>query len=106
MHVISLHFYKLVLFAFLSLADLILTWQLLQLSGGRIYESNPIANIFLTNFGWLGLVIFKLEIVVLVEFLAVLISRYRPAIGGRILAFGCLTLTAVVLYSSSLLGKV
>jgi hypothetical protein len=106
MHARSLHFFKLLLFAFLSLTDLLLTWHLVESGGGRVYESNPIANIFLTNFGWLGLVIFKLEIVVLVEFLALFISRYRPAIGGRILAFGCLTLTGVVLYSYSLLGKV
>jgi hypothetical protein len=90
---------KLVLFVILSFIDLYLTWRLVSLSGGCVYESNPIANWWLKSLGWLGLGIFKFSTMSMVATLTVIISRYRPRIGGLVLTFGCTTLSAVVLYS-------
>jgi hypothetical protein len=94
---------KQLLFSTLSLADLGLTWFLLHQAGARAHESNPVASLWLASFGWLGLVGFKLGIVLLVAALAQVVSRERPRAAGRILAFGCSTLLIVLLYSGSLM---
>ena len=96
------HSRKLALFATLSLADLALTRFLLERGGGAAYESNPVAAWWLATFGWAGLAGFKLALVGLVVGLALVVSRYRPRAGGRLLAFGCSALLAVVLYSGFL----
>jgi hypothetical protein len=93
---------KLALFAALSLADLALTWLLLERSGGRAYESNPVAAWWLLSFGWAGLAGFKFAVAGVVAGLALVVSRSRPRAGGRVLAFGCSALLAVVLYSGFL----
>ena len=93
---------KLALFAALSLADFALTRFLLERGGGAAYESNPVAAWWLTTFGWAGLAGFKLALVGLVVGLALVVSRYRPRAGGRVLAFGCSALLGVVLYSGFL----
>ena len=95
---------KLVLFATLSLADLALTRFLLERAGGSAYESNPVAAWWLSSFGWPGLAGFKLAVILLAAALAVIVSRRRPRAGGRVLAFGCSALLAVVLYSGALAG--
>ncbi len=100
----TLHLRKLILFKALSLADLVLTWHLLQHGKGNVYESNPIANAWLSWYGWIGLVIFKLVAVFFVACLCVVISFYRPRAGGRVLIFACSILAMVILYSCSLLG--
>jgi hypothetical protein len=97
---------KLLFFAALSLADLSLTCLLLQGGGGRAYESNPVAAWWLSRFGWAGLAAFKLTLTVLVASLALAVSRRRPHAGGRVLAFGCSALLAVVLYSACLVSRV
>lgn len=94
-----LHGGKLFLFSLLSLADLGLTLHLLRQSGGRVYESNPVAGAWLDAFGWAGLVGFKVMMVLLVAGLCAVISRYRPAAGGRVLNLGCLATGTVVAYS-------
>ncbi len=100
------HFGKLFVFALLSFADLFLTWHLLEQGTGQVYESNPIARWWLEQHGWLGLVLFKLGVVVVVAGLALLISRYRPRAGGCVLTFACSAVALVVLYSSSLAGYI
>jgi hypothetical protein len=97
---------KLCLFVVLSLADLALTWVLLERSEGRACESNPVAAWWLARFGWAGLAGFKVAIVLLVAGLALLLARRLPDAAGRVLAFGCAALLAVVLYSGFLVQGV
>ena len=100
----AFHPRKLFLFTSLNLADLFLTYQLLENGEGRVYESNPIAEAWLARYGWAGLVVFKLAGVLLVTGLCLFISLHRPRASGLVLVFSCTVLTAVVLYSCCLLG--
>ena len=70
MKVYALHPGKLSLFLFLSLTDLFLTWRLLLQSHGQVYESNPIADWWLSNYGWSGLAAFKIAMALSVAVLA------------------------------------
>lgn len=90
------------LFALLSLADLVLTWWLLNHAGSLVYESNPVAGWCLATAGWFGLVAFKVGLVALVLGLVALVGRSRPRIGRTVLTFGCAVLVLVVGYSSVL----
>jgi hypothetical protein len=90
---------KLALFALLSVADLFMTWQLVQASDGKVYESNPVANAWLASFGWTGLTIFKGLAILLVAGTAVYVSWHRPRTGGRLLIFACGATAFVVVYS-------
>lgn len=98
----SAHPRKQLLFVLLSLADLLLTWWLLDHSRGQVYERNPIALWWLTHHGWLGMIAFKASVVLLVLGLAAIISRSRPRSGGFVLRFACSALLLVVFYSASL----
>jgi hypothetical protein len=95
---------KLVLFALLSVTDFLLTWKLLQHTGGLVqaYESNPLASWCLAAHGWLGLAAFKGCMVCLVSTLCVVIAAYRPRTGARVLQFACLALASVSIYSGYL----
>lgn len=93
---------KLGLFAFLSLADLGLTWYLLRHSDGAVYEGNPVARRFLLAYGWAGLAVFKAALVLLTAGICLAIARRRPRAAGHVLTFACATLAGVVLYSCSL----
>jgi hypothetical protein len=93
---------KLALYGTLSFADFYLTYRLLQQGGGHVYEGNPIANAWLAAYGWSGLLVFKLMAVVLVATAAMFISVTRPQTAGRLLAFACLTVSVVVVYSTYL----
>jgi hypothetical protein len=97
--VVNLHIAKLTLFNLLSGADLLLTWRLMRRGDGLVYECNPIASASLSCFGWTGLVAFKVAMMGIIGFLAILISIHRPRASGRILVFGCVVTAAVVLYS-------
>jgi hypothetical protein len=94
-----LHYRKLLAYGILSVLDLLLTWRLVQASGGQIYESNPVASAWLSSYGWQGLILFKASMVVLIGVVVLLISLHRPDYGGRILIFACSVTAAVVLYS-------
>jgi hypothetical protein len=93
---------KQALFVLLSLADLALTCWLLGRSGGQVYEANPVASWWLTQHGAAGLACFKGAVVLLVLGLAVVISRSRPCVAGRVLGFGCASLVVVLGYSATL----
>jgi hypothetical protein len=97
-----LHLRKLLLFAGLSLADLVLTWLLVRRSNGTVYEGNPVAGWWLNHHGWLGLAVFKGGIVLLVAVLTLLISRSRPRFGGLLLGFACSIVAGVLVYSVTL----
>jgi hypothetical protein len=94
---------SLCLFAILSLADLSLTWFLLNYSGGKIYESNPIASAWLASYGWAGLIIYKVMGLLLVGGVATFISLRQPETGKRVLTFAICALAAVTVYSYYLL---
>lgn len=98
--------YHLLFFAFLSVCDLTLTWWLLTCHGDWVYESNPVANWFLTIFGWTGITVFKLVMVAVVLVCACRISRRRPRLAKRVLTGGCLVLAGVVFYSCCLAKSV
>jgi hypothetical protein len=97
---------KLCLFAALSVADLALTWFLLEQPGGGAYERNPVAAWCLAHFGWAGLAVFKLGSVLLAVGLVLFVARRRRQTAGRVLTFGCAALLAVLLYSGSLVARV
>lgn len=96
---------KLALFAMLGLADLALTLALIHQSQGRVYESNPIAGAWLASYGSAGLALFKLLAMSVVGASALMVSRYRPRAGGRLLQLACGITGAVVCYSVMLLGQ-
>jgi hypothetical protein len=88
----------LILFGLLSLADLVLTCWLLGQPSGQFYEANPVARWWL-RFGPAGLAGYKATMVLLVAGLSTLIARQRPRAAGGVLAFGCSSTAAVVVYS-------
>jgi hypothetical protein len=100
------HCLKVALFVLLSLGDLFLTWSLLRHGTGSVYESNPIANLWLESYGWWGLAAFKLSLTLLVASVAFIAYRHRPVLARRFANFACLTLTLVVGYSGFLLWQV
>jgi uncharacterized PurR-regulated membrane protein YhhQ (DUF165 family) len=56
----------------------------------------------MARFGIAGLAAFKGNMVVIIAALILCVARYRPRTAQRIVAFGCCTLLAVVLYSGVL----
>ena len=95
---------RLLIFGTLSFLDLALTYHLLQRGGGRVYESNPVANAWLSSYGWIGLALFKLLTMGLVIVVAVVLSARRPRAATSILTFACSAVALVVVYSCSLAG--
>jgi hypothetical protein len=93
------HLTQFIVFTALNVADLALTWFLLERSGGHCYEANPVASWLLVSFGWAGLAGFKLASIVVVAALVLMVSRTRPRTAGGILNFGCSVLVGVVFYS-------
>jgi hypothetical protein len=96
---------RFILFVLLSLADLYLTGALLQKGHGKIYEGNPIAGAWLSEYGWPGLVVFKVGALAIVSIVVVFLAVYRPSTGRRLLTFGCSVLALVALYSVYLLNS-
>jgi hypothetical protein len=93
------HPVRLTLYTVLSVADLGLTYALIQQGQGEVYESNPIAEAWLSSYGWTGLAVYKLVIILIVAAVAAFVSISRPRTGGHILTFACLAVAAVVSYS-------
>src|SRR5437660_12382327 len=93
------HPVRLSLFVLLSVADLCLTYALILHGDGEVYESNPIAEAWLSSYGWTGLALYKLAIILIVATLAAVISLSRPRTGGHVLSFACMAVAGVVCYS-------
>ncbi|HEV3118734.1 MAG TPA: DUF5658 family protein [Gemmataceae bacterium] len=93
------HLLRLGIFATLSIIDLALTYRLIRVGGGYIYESNPFANEWLQRFGWRGLAAYKIMAMALVAIIAIYVSVSRPRVGSRLLNFACLVVCVVVVYS-------
>lgn len=102
----KLHPLALVSYVVLGLADLGLTLYLLRVSGGRVYESNPLAGAWLSAYGSVGLAIFKALAMVLFAGCAALISLRHPQAGRRLLTAGCAITAGVVVYSVVLVGMI
>lgn len=99
MRVNIFHPVRLTLYGVLSVADLGLTYALIQQGNGEVYESNPIAEAWLSSYGWTGLALYKLVIILIVAAVAAFVSLSRPRTGGHILSFACLAVALVVSYS-------
>jgi Domain of unknown function (DUF5658) len=93
---------RLSLFLALSAADLLLTYFLLRHSSGEVYESNPVANWWLSAYGWAGLVVFKTAAVALAVGLLLVVAWRRPHLGRFLATFACLAVSLVVAYSASM----
>jgi hypothetical protein len=93
------------LFFLFSIIDFCLTFMLIRQSGGRIFEGNPIASAWLADYGWGGLVIYKLIAILGVATLIIIISGRRPRTAVALAAYACLAAGCVVLYSQTLLPK-
>jgi hypothetical protein len=100
------HSGKLLLFTVLSLADLILTWYLLQHGDGDVYEANPVADWWLSAWGWPGLVSFKVLMVSVVGGVVAAISLRHPVLAGKVLTFACTAVAGVLFYSCTLVRQV
>jgi hypothetical protein len=93
----------LIIFTTLSLIDLVQTWVLMDEQAGRIYEGNPLARHLLEHYGWQGLIVFKILVILTVITAVGLLMRYRPGTSALVTIFGCLVLLAVTFYSRQLL---
>src|SRR5437763_11781071 len=90
------------LFVFLSVLDLALTWHLLRAGNGAVYEANWVAGGILSHFGFTGLALYKVLLVALVATLLCIVAAYRPRAARRLAAFACAAVGAVVIYSVAL----
>ena len=96
------------LFVIASVLDVMMTYLLLAWVAGPdgralFYESNPVARYVLDGWGVRGIVFFKFANVAFVETIAHLVALKRIELARRLLEFGTLVVSAVVLYSMVLL---
>ncbi len=96
------------LFLIVSVLDVLMTCLLLEdLTGvaGRtiFYESNPVARFFFVHWHLSGIVYFKFGMVAFIEVLAHLVALKNVPVGRRLLEFGTLAVSVVVIYSMLLL---
>jgi len=96
------------LFLIVSVLDVMMTYLLLKDVGGVagrtiFYESNPVARYFLEGWGLRGIVYFKFAMVAIVEVIAHVVALKHMTLARRLLEFGTLSASAVVIYSMYLL---
>ena len=95
-------------FVLVSLLDLFMTFLLLYFSNREmmrnvIVESNPVAQYFISGWGTLGLVWFKIGMVTLIVLAAQGVATRRPAVAQVVLNGATLFVGGVVAYSTLLL---
>ncbi len=95
-------------FVLVSLLDLFMTFLLLYFSNrgmmrNVVVESNPVAQYFLSGWGTLGLVWFKIGMVTLIVLAAQGAATRRPAVAQVVLNGATLFVGGVVAYSTLLL---
>jgi hypothetical protein len=95
-------------FVLVSLLDLFMTFLLLYFSNrgmmrNVVFESNPVAQYFLSGWGTLGLVWFKIGMVTLIVLAAQGAATRRPAVAQVVLNGATLFVGGVVAYSTLLL---
>jgi len=91
-----------------SLLDLFMTFLLLYFSNrgmmrNVVVESNPVAQYFISGWGTLGLVWFKIGMVTLIVLAAQGVATRRPAVAQVVLNGATLFVGGVVAYSTLLL---
>lgn len=91
-------------FAALGLADLALTFRLIEGGAGVVGEGNPVAAAWLDSFGWAGLILYKADLVLSVGLLCAYVSVRRRRLAVAALRFGCAATACVVLYSCWMLA--
>lgn len=87
-------------FILLNCLDVFMTYILL--TKPQAFESNPVANYFLQNFGFNGMVAFKLVIVAVVCIIAQIAALKNLRLGQCLLVAGSLVVGYVVVYSARL----
>ncbi len=95
-------------FVLISLLDLFMTFLLLYFSNrgmmrNVVVESNPVAQYFISGWGTLGLVWFKIGMVTLIVLAAQGAATRRPAVAQVVLNGATLFVGGVVAYSTLLL---
>jgi Domain of unknown function (DUF5658) len=96
------------LFLLASVLDVMMTYLMLwdvPEPEGRVmfYESNPVARWFLKDWGLTGIIAFKFTMVAVVEVIAHIVALRQLQVGRRLLEFGTIVVSLVVLYSMYLL---
>jgi hypothetical protein len=95
------------LFALASALDFLMTWSLLGFQGStdevQFVESNPVACFFLTNWGLIGLIGFKLAMVCAIAAVCQAIASRRIGTARRVLQFAAIAASLVVVYSAGLM---
>lgn len=96
------------LYLIVSVLDVLMTCLLLEdLTGvtGRtiFYESNPVARYFWQHWELCGIIYFKFAMVAFIEVIAHVVALKNIAVARRLLEFGTLIVSVVVIYSMLLL---
>ena len=95
-------------FVLISLLDLFMTFLLLYFSNrgmmrNVVVESNPVARYFISGWGTLGLVWFKIAMVTLIVLATQVVATRRPVVAQLVLNGATLFVGSVVAYSGFLL---
>ena len=95
-------------FVLISLLDLFMTFLLLYFSNrgmmrNVVVESNPVARYFISGWGTMGLVWFKIGMVTLIVLATQAIASRRPVVAQLVLNGATLFVGSVVAYSIFLL---
>ena len=95
-------------FVLISLLDLFMTFLLLYFSDrgmmrNVVVESNPVARYFISGWGTLGLVWFKIAMVTLIVLATQVVATRRPVVAQLVLNGATLFVGSVVAYSAFLL---
>ena len=95
-------------FVLISLLDLFMTFLLLYFSNrgmmrNVVVESNPVARYFISGWGTMGLVWFKIGMVTLIVLATQVIATRRPVVAQLVLNGATLFVGSVVVYSAYLL---
>ena len=97
-------------FVLISLFDLFLTFLLLYFSNrgmmrNVVVESNPVARYFISGWGTMGLVWFKIGMVTLIVLATQVVATRRPVLAQLVLNGATLFVGSVVVYSAFLLAQ-
>ena len=95
-------------FILISLLDLFMTFLLLYFSNrgmmrNVVVESNPVARYFISGWGTMGLVWFKIGMVTLIVLATQVVATRRPSVAQLLLNGATLFVGSVVVYSAYLL---
>ena len=95
-------------FVLISLLDLFMTFLLLYYSNrgmmrNVVVESNPVARYFISGWGTMGLVWFKIGMVTLIVLATQVVATRRPVVAQLVLNGATLFVGSVVVYSAYLL---